>query len=958
MFSAICIQESWLSEGDDISLIQLEGYECIPQGKVCSSKGGLIIYLHEKFKHKLKLTLNNYTTWEGQVIEVTQEKTLSKPLYIGNIYRPPKENLEFYDQFINEFTPILEKLERNNKDVILSGDFNIDLLKINERNIISEYFNMLTSNSFYPKITVPTRLTNTRGTLIDNFLCKLTENTLDTTSGVLIQKLSDHQPYFISLNTIHTKDSPPVYVKITKQNTQAIQQFYNEILTSDKLISLNHDLKEDPNNTYNILHNVIQDAKNKHIPCKLVKFSKYKHKKSKWVTFGIIKSIQYRDNLYKKLRITNPTSVEFANIKINLNTYNKILKNSIRLAKRNYYHTIFAKFKNDIRSTWKTINEILNRIKQKKSFAAFYKDENNIVTNKLDIVNKFNSFFTNTGTNLSNKIKMPSNKSFKDYLKNKFNLKFTFHNIDEEHVSKIIDKLSPKTSFGFDGLSSKLLKSIKNAVIKPITTIINQMINTGIFPDKLKIAKIVPIYKKDDETQFTNYRPISLLPTISKIFEKIIFKQLYEFFFDNKLLYNSQYGFREGHSTEYAALELVDRITLEMDNMNTPVNIFLDLSKAFDTLDHQILIKKLEYYGIHGLSLKLMESYLFNRKQYVEIDEYKSDMLHLTTGVPQGSILGPLLFIIYINDIAHASKLFDFIIYADDTTMSTTIEMVIKNTAHQTASDIINKELSMVNNWLKLNKLSLNIKKSKYMIFHTKKKNVKNLTLIIDNVYIERVAEFNFLGLTLDEHLTWKCHINKISNKISQCMGILNRLKRFLPMQTKVLIYNSLVLSHLNFGILIWGFKCEKVAKLQKKVIRILSLSKYNAHTEPLFKRLKLLKISDILKLQELKFYYKYKNNKLPHYLQSLTFQPNTDTHAHATRIQHNIHQPITKHVFAKNCIRFDIPITVNNSPNSILNKIYTHSLQGLSGYIKAQILQTFQENCTIMDCYVCNMHT
>ncbi len=288
------------------------------------------------------------------------------------------------------------------------------------------------------------------------------------------------------------------------------------------------------------------------------------------------------------------------------------------------------------------------------------------------------------------------------------------------------------------------------------------MINTGIFPDMLKIAKIIPIYKKDDETQLTNYRPISLLPTISKIFEKVIFKQLYKFFKNNNLFYNSQYGFREGHSTEFAAIELVDKITVEMDNMNSPINIFLDLSKAFDMLNHEILISKLEYYGLHGLSIELVKSYLSNRKQYVEIEESDSDMLSLTIGVPQGSILGPLLFIIYINDIAHASKLFDFIIYADDTTLSTTIEMVFRNTIDQTTSDVLNKELSMINDWLKVNKLSLNVKKSKYMIFHTQKKNVQSLTLKIDNVVIERVAEFNFLGLTLDEHLTWKCHINKI----------------------------------------------------------------------------------------------------------------------------------------------------------------------------------------------------
>ncbi len=222
------------------------------------------------------------------------------------------------------------------------------------------------------------------------------------------------------------------------------------------------------------------------------------------------------------------------------------------------------------------------------------------------------------------------------------------------------------------------------------------------------------------------------------------------------------------------------------------------------------------------MSIELIESYLSNRKQYVEIDNSVSDMLDLTTGVPQGSILGPLLFIIYMNDIAHASKMFDFIIYADDTSLSTIIEIVTWSTtdlSHLTRSEILNNELStwsMVNNWLKVNKISLNIKKSKYMIFHTKKFKVQSLTLKIDNVNIERVAEYNFVGLTLDDHFDWKCHINKLSNKISQCMGILNRLKRFLPIQTKVLIYNSLVLSYLNFGILLWGFKCEKLFKLQK----------------------------------------------------------------------------------------------------------------------------------------------
>jgi hypothetical protein len=549
---------------------------------------------------------------------------------------------------------------------------------------------------------------------------------------------------------------------------------------------------------------------------------------------------------------------------------------------------------------------------------------------------------------------MPKDKNFQIYLTHKYEYNFQFNNIDEGAITSIVNKLAPKTSCGFDGISTKLVKTIKFALIKPITIIVNQMLNSGIFPDKLKIAKITPIYKKEDENLFTNYRPISLLPAISKICEKVIFKQIYEFFKEKKMFYYAQYGFRSEHSTEFATLELVDKVMFEMDKMNTPISIFLDLSKAFDTLDHKILIEKLKYYGINGVALKLMESYMSNRKQYVVMDGIESDLMNITTGVPQGSILGPLLFIIYINDIANSSKLFDFIIYEDDTTLSTTLEIIIENPNNTDLESKINLELASISDWLKTNKLSLNIKKCKYMIFHTPQKRINSLQLKIENISVERVHEFNFLGLMINENLNWKSHINKISNKISRSIGILNKLKYFLPFNAKFFIYNSLILSHLNFGILAWGYQCDRIVKLQKRAIRILSLSKYNAHTEPIFKALKLLKINDILKLQILKFYYKFKNNKLPYYLQNLPFINNTAIHTHATRTQHNIHEIKPNHEFARKGIRYQLPKVVNGSPIEIIDKVNTHSLQGFAGYIKTKISGSYQESCTILNCYIC----
>ena len=266
-------------------------------------------------------------------------------------------------------------------------------------------------------------------------------------------------------------------------------------------------------------------------------------------------------------------------------------------------------------------------------------------------------------------------------------------------------------------------------------------------------------------------------------------------------------------STEFAALELADRVITSMDHNETPINIYLDLSKAFDTLDHEILLAKLQYYGIHGTPLELLKSYLTNRKQYVEIEDTKSKMLDISTGVPQGSILGPLLFIIYVNDFALSSEKFKFVMYADDTTLTSTLETFSTNELNGNPASSINIELNKISEWLKLNRLTLNVQKTKYMLFKTSKKKVQTLLLQMDNKIIDKVLDFNFLGIHFNEQLNWKSHIDKLSVKCCRILGILNRLKRILPLNIKIILYNSLMLPHLNYGITLWGFKCERILK-------------------------------------------------------------------------------------------------------------------------------------------------
>ena len=291
-------------------------------------------------------------------------------------------------------------------------------------------------------------------------------------------------------------------------------------------------------------------------------------------------------------------------------------------------------------------------------------------------------------------------------------------------------------------------------ILKPLTVIINQCLKISIFPNQLKKAKIVPIFKSGDDTLFTNYRPISLLPSSSKVVEKVIFIQLYAYFETNGLFYGSQYGFRKRHSTEFAALELVDKLLNMMDKGQVPLGIFLDLSKAFDTLDHNILMKKLEFYGVSDGPGKLLESYLSNRKQFVVFDDIKSQVLDIKTMVPQGFILGPLLFLIYITDIVKSSSFFKFILFADDTTLFAPI-----NTNNKETANIINVELEKLITWLKLNKLSLNFSKTKFCIFHKVQRKVSIPEIQIENTVIGNTKVVDFLGFRLDENLNWNDHI-------------------------------------------------------------------------------------------------------------------------------------------------------------------------------------------------------
>ena len=460
---------------------------------------------------------------------------------------------------------------------------------------------------------------------------------------------------------------------------------------------------------------------NIHAPPRVSKLPSKFYMKNKWMTKGLIRSSCQLSKLRKKY---NGKPAEDENV-MHFKKYRNLFNRLIRQAKALYYTELFETHKESIKGTWRVLNDVIGKSRDKTCCTSMNIDGQSI-TNAASISNKFCDYFTEVGAKCAAQIPM-SNTHYTQYLGRPHSRSIYLDPVTPGDIINIMNKMKGKSSTGHDSISSKLLKSVRGEIAYPLSVAIHSSLATGIVPDILKLVKVIPLYKAKDRQLLTNYRPISRLPSLSKVLEKAVHHKLMRFLNDNGLLYESQYGFRKHHNTIHSVTELVHNIIHGYEKGEMTIGVMADLSKAFDTIDHDILLKKLGYYGIRGIAHDWFRSYLGNRHQYVVFNDSKSYTKDLSCGVPQGSVLGPLLFLIYMNDMPNCLMTSHAILFADDTTL-----VASSRDPMQLYHDM-NLDLDRLCNWFRSNKLSLNTSTTHYMEFFSLPNNTQCVKLEIND---------------------------------------------------------------------------------------------------------------------------------------------------------------------------------------------------------------------------------
>lgn len=785
----------------DLQLFCIPEYKCIYNLGSFNKCDGLLILVKEEIPHSFVFK------YIGQVkcveINVTAK---GQQFLLTCIYRSPAINENI---FVDDFTDYLVSCQ-SIKNHIITGDINLDILR-DDKNFVEDYKSILAVHGFTQCINKYTRPQSQ--TCLDHFFVKgeNKQNFRTLHTFVMNYKITDHCPVILTFerNTKENSSKPQIIREKKYINYQQLKSDLRN--TSWQNVYQERDLNLAWSFFLEFLQNLIK--KN----TRTIKQTNTRNGKKQWITKGLLNSIKFKNYLYS-LCLKDPQNINLRNQYIICK--NKLQK-EINKAKRSFAEKIISRSNNQTSALWDCVNEICNKPNQKTIIDNIKLSNAQITSDKFEISNSFNEFFSEIGEKLAKKLKTPDDCNCENVEWSDKNLLF-FSEIDQNIVINTIKKLKIKKAPGHDGIRSEILKEVAHELAPVLSYLINFGFRIGVFPDILKLGKIKPLFKEGDRTDLNNYRPISLISNFSKIIEMIIKTQLVKFLEINNLLSENQFGFRQGKSTEDAILYLTSKVYKALDDNKPCISVFVDLKKAFDTVCHRKLIKKMKQMGLRGSAINLIKSYLEGRSQFVDIDGIQSDIRTVACGVPQGTVLGPILFVAYINDLLKSNSAGSVISFADDTVIH------YVDDSWEALKQKIETDFKKINEWFLINKLTLNQDKTKFLPFTSYLNNLPNFSqLEIDkDLKILGADTVKYLGIIIDSHFRWDKQIKNIISRTRYLVTRFAYLKAYLKLDNLKSVYHALVQSRFKYGIVGWGSARDCYLRnldiIQKWILRVI----------------------------------------------------------------------------------------------------------------------------------------
>ena len=853
------LNETRLSKDTCDNEVSIEGYD-IHRHDRDSSGGGVAVYVKDTLAYHKRDDIKDPNL---EIIGIEIDPKHAKSYIVLCWYRPPTENTD-----INTFealTRIIRKLDTEGKEIILTGDTNCDYKKPKDCNtrklkaLYSEFqFEQLITD--FTRVATKTSSngeTSTTKTVIDHF--STNRPNLISSSGVIKIGMTDHYMVFgiRKLNANLSFIRKEIKTESRNMKNYNREAFLLDLQTIDweMIISTAGD---EPNAMANKFCDIFHSILDMHAPLKIRK-NTVKHAPSPWITPRIRNMIHERDRTKKQAEKDRSIWPKYKRLR------NKVTS-ELRRAVECYFCNLIDENSNNPKEMWKTINRVLNK-SQCSTTPRSVMYEGQPIEKQKGIAEAFNNHFTMIGSKLAEKIEIKESDNPLKYFNDKDALaapNFEFQPITSDLIKNEIKKLKCNKSSGYDKISVQFVKDAAEILCKPLAAIFNSSFKTGVFPDIWKIARVTSIFKSGSKSDMSNYRPISVLSVFSRLLEKLGHDQVSSYMKEQKKFATCQHAFLKMHNTLTSLLNITDSWFSNVDKHRINISVFLDLKKAFDTVDHGILLAKLTKYGVAGTSLRWFTSYLTSRKQYCVLNGHKSSLKTVHCGIPQGSCLGPLLFILYVNDFEQCLKKCTPNMYADDTSVTCSGEDI-----YDLCNDL-KAEIENITEWLRQNKLSLNTAKTEYMVVGHKRQTNQIPGLLEVNVNgepIKRAQQVKYLGIMVDENLTWNEQYKNLKGKIKNALSSLRRLNNILPQSKLDQVYKALLESHLRYSDELWGnlsnTKLDHLQRLQNRARTLIEGSRLKDGW-----RCNWLSVSNLIKFDRAVMIYKIINGLCPDSLQ------------------------------------------------------------------------------------------